>query len=72
MSNDVVISKELRDKAVQEYDLCAKVLEIDVLKQRSGQTKTTKCFIDIASSAIRPEKPEAGMVAQLGLDNKPF
>lgn len=65
-------SKELRDKAVQEYDLCAKVLEIDVLKQRSGQTKTTKCFIDIASSAIRPEKPEAGMVAQLGLDNKPF
>lgn len=65
-------TEELRTKAVREYDECAKVLEIEVLKQRSGETKTTKCFIDIASSAIRAARPEPGGVAQLGLDNKPF
>lgn len=65
-------NEEQRTKAVREYDECKSVLEIEVLKQRSGETKTTSCFIDIASSAIRPEKPEAGVAAQLGLDKGPF
>ncbi len=61
-------SDELRAKAVREYDLCKNILEIDVLKQRSGATRSTKSFIDIRSSAIRAEKPEPGMASQLGLD----
>lgn len=61
---------EQRTKAVAEYDLCRKVLEIDVLKQRSGQTKIAKCFIDIASSAIRSEEPMARSVAELRLDSQ--
>lgn len=65
-------SPEQTTKAEIEYEACKKVLEIEVLKQRSGQTKTTKCFIDIASSAIRAERPTPGMPAQLVLDSKPF
>jgi replicative DNA helicase len=65
-------NEEQRTKAIREYEECAKSLEIEVLKQRSGETKTTKCFIDIASSAIRPERPEPGMAAQLGLDGNSF
>jgi replicative DNA helicase len=59
-------------KAEFELEKCRNVLEIEVLKQRSGETKTTKHFIDIASSAIRPEKPIPGRAPQLALDNKPF
>lgn len=58
---------EQRLKAISEYDACKGVLEIEVLKQRSGQTKTVKCFIDIACSAIRGQEPVAETIAQLAL-----
>ena len=61
-------SEELRTKAVNEYDACRHVLEIEILKQRSGDTKSVKCFIDIASSAIRGQEPVAESVNQLALD----
>lgn len=61
---------EQKTKAVAEYEACVKTLEIDVLKQRSGQTKTTKCFIDIASSAIRAVEPVPGNIAQFVLDSR--
>jgi replicative DNA helicase len=59
---------EQKTKADAEYELTKKTLEIDVLKQRSGQTKTTKCFIDIASSAIRAEQPVRTSIRELILD----
>lgn len=55
-------------KADAEYEACRHVLEIEVLKQRSGETKTAKCFIDIASSAIRAQEPVSRAISELALD----
>lgn len=60
-------SDEQKTKAIATEEACHRKLEIEVLKQRSGATRTTTCFIDIASSAIRPVAPIPRTVAELAL-----
>lgn len=60
--------EQARVKAIAEYEDCKHVLEIEVLKQRSGETKTAKCFVDAASSAIRAVEPVSRAITQLALD----
>lgn len=59
--------EENRTKALAEEEAVHRKLEIEVLKQRSGQTRMATCFIDIASSAIRTEAPMQRAVAELAL-----
>lgn len=63
---------EQRTKAITEEEACHRVLDIEVLKQRSGATRMTKAFIDAASSVVRSGAPLPGRSPELGLDNKPF
>jgi replicative DNA helicase len=59
---------EQRVKAQAEEELTKNVLEIGVLKQRSGATATARCFIDVNSSVVRSFDPRVTLGArQTGL-----
>lgn len=59
---------EQRVRALAEEEACHRVLDIEVLKQRSGATRMTKAFIDAASSVVRSGAPTPGRTAELALD----
>lgn len=48
---------EQRAKALLDYDNTAGIMEIGVLKQRSGETETAEVFVDEKSSVLRSYNP---------------
>lgn len=59
-----------RDKVLQQYGDYQNVLEIGVLKQRSGSTRSVSCFIDAPASTVRAARPVPEIASQLALDSR--
>jgi replicative DNA helicase len=56
-------NEEQRIKAMAEFDANRDVVELEVLKQRSGRTDTARCFIDVKSSVVRSSDPRRDTTA---------